>query len=313
MDDTTTGDSGCGDSGGDTPVARRSLLGSLAVVGLTGCLGRGDDANDVSGKGGGFQTIPEQTSTPESPVDDGQGSTTTTIDQSVDDPMATPTPVDEQTSTPDETAAPTPKQVSGHGWPDVDDPYYSTLQDELAGVGLPPGAFVYARNEADTIDKFEIWSEAAEESQVDVADDQPFSSARRVDVTENTENPWDVTMLGRANTQAVENGHVLLGIVYLRAADSSAKDPTVRFVAKDENNQATNMVAASSSVVPPAEWTRYYVPMKWEYDSKPGTWWWELFHGFGKQTTDVGGLALVDFDGKVSVDDLPSGPGDGSS
>ena len=311
MDDTTTGESGCGESEGDIPIARRSLLGTLAVVGVSGCLSRENDANDVSGKGGGFQTIPEQTSTPESSGEVNQPSTQTPLDSTLQDPTATATPVAEQTPTPDETA--TPKTVSGHGWPDVDDSYYSTLQDELAGMGLPPGAFVYATNEADTLDKFEIWSDAANVTSVDVGDDQPFSAAQRVEVTENTENPWDVTMLGSANTHKVVEGDVLLGIAYLRKAASSPKDPTIRFVAKDEDNVETNMVSGTSTVTPTSEWTRYYVPIKWEYDSKPGTWWWELFHGFGKQTTDVGGLALVNFEGKVSVDDLPNGPASDSA
>jgi|GEM_PF-5733323 len=45
--------------------------------------------------------------------------------------------------------------------------------------------------------------------------------------------------------------------------------------------------------------------MQWGYDSEAGTWWWELFQGFGVQTTDVGGIALVDFDRAAKVEDLP--------
>jgi len=302
--DTTTDDTDR-DAGSDTPT-RRSLLGALAAAGVAGCLGFGGEADDGQ-SGGGFQTVgpdggPEPSPTPTTEPTPGRTAT------------ASPTPTSEPTTEPPEstatTAGPTTTET-GAGWPSVDDPYYDSLQTDLAEMGLSPGEFVYADDEADTLSKFNVWSDFAEGRSISVADDLPFSAARRVEVTDEPENPWDVTMNGAVNNRSVAEGDVLLGVVYLRGPVSSPKDPTVQFVAKDDDNPATNMVTTETRATPSTEWTRYYVPMQWNYDSEAGTWWWELFHGFGIQTVDVGGIALVDFDRSVKVEDLPAGPADG--
>ncbi|WP_436910856.1 endo-1,4-beta-xylanase [Halosimplex marinum] len=206
-----------------------------------------------------------------------------------------------------ETPSGTPAAVPD-GWPETRDPYYGALANTLGGeMGLPAGEFVYANYEAGAMAAFGVGADAAETSEIEVGDDQPFSSAVRVEVSEETENTWDVTMIGTATDTAVESGDVLLGVAYLRGPESSESEPTVQFVSKDQDNLSTNMVQSTPQVQPPAEWTRYYVPIQYDYDAEAGTWRTELFLGFGPQTVDIGGLALVDFDGQVAVDDLPSG------
>ncbi|WP_436924428.1 endo-1,4-beta-xylanase [Halosimplex amylolyticum] len=207
----------------------------------------------------------------------------------------------------------TTAQTAADGWPDVADPYYGRLAADLGDMDLPAGEFVYADGEAATLDAFAVDSEAADTSSVSVGDGEPFSSAVRVHVTEETENPWDVTMKGTVTDRSVAEGDVLLGVVALRSPASSESTPTAQFVAKDEDNLDTNVVRSTPQVQPPAEWTRYYVPMRFDYDADPGTWWVELFLGYGPQTIDVGGVALIDFGGRVSVDELPSGPVDGGA
>ena len=195
------------------------------------------------------------------------------------------------------------------GWPETRDPYYGGLANTLGdGMGLAAGEFVYANYEAGTMAAFDVGADPVETSEVDVGDDQPFSSAVRVEVTEETENAWDVTMIGTANGAAVSEGDVLLAVAYLRGPEDSENEPTVQFVAKDQDNLSTNMVRSTPEVQPPAEWTRYYVPIQFDYDSEAGTWRTELFLGYGPQTVDIGGVALVDFGGAVAVEDLPSGP-----
>ncbi|WP_436928968.1 hypothetical protein [Halosimplex halobium] len=309
METPTTGGPGRERGPGDEPdrrvTTRRSLLGALAISGATGvsgCLGFGGDSGDDEPDGGGFRTVgpeggPEPTPTPDPDGTPESGRTAPPPDQPTETPTATPT-----------TTTPAGTDSAGDEWPSVDDPYYSALQDDLAAMDVPPGEFVYADNEADTLDAFQIWTDIAETSSLSVADDRPFSAARRVEVTEEPDNPWDVTMNGQVNNRSVTEGDVLLGVVHLRVPISSPTDSTIQFVAKDDDNPRTNMVATRQRVTPPTEWTRYYVPMQWSYDSEAGTWWWELFHGFGVQTTDVGGIALVDFDRAAKIEDLPSGP-----
>ncbi|WP_135363267.1 hypothetical protein [Halosimplex halophilum] len=303
MDTPTTGgpgrERGQRDEPGRRATTRRSLLGALAIsgtAGLAGCLGFGGDGGDDGPDGGGFRTVgreggPEPTATP---APDG-----------TTEPGPTAPGPDRPTETP---TTPAGTDSSGGEWPSVEDPYYSALQDDLAAMDVPPGEFVYADDEADALDAFQIWTDIAETSSLSVGDDRSFSAARRVEVTEEPDNPWDVTMNGPVNNRSVSEGDVLLGVVHLRVPVSSPTDSTVQFVAKDEDNPETNMVTTRQRVTPPTEWTRYYVPMQWSYDSEAGTWWWELFHGFGVQTTDVGGIALVDFDRAAEIEDLPSGP-----
>ncbi|WP_123534393.1 endo-1,4-beta-xylanase [Halosimplex salinum] len=257
-----------GDDGDGVSFGRRSLLGTLAAAGLAGCPGDSGDSNTDAPDGGDG--------------DDGGG------------PPATPsgTPV----------SVPT-------GWPETRDPYYGGLARTLGGeLGLPAGEFVYANYEAGTMAAFSAGAAAAETSEIDVDESQPFSSAVRVTVTEETENVWDVTMIGTATRSEVNSGDVLLGVVYLRGPEESENEPTVQFVSKDQDNLDTNMVRSTPEVQPSAEWTRYYVPIQFDYDANAGTWRLELFLGYGPQTVDIGGIALIDFGQGVSVDELPSGP-----
>lgn len=298
MNTPTEDEPGRGDARATT---RRALLGSLGAVGVAGCLGLGSDGTADGPSGGGFQTVgpdggPEPTRT--------QTREPTRTAAGPRDRAATETPVDGDPAT---TTAASATETSAE-WPSVEDPYYSALQDDLAAMGVPPGEFVYADGEAEALEQFRTYSELASVSPIEVGDGRPFSTAKRVEVTEEPDNPWNVTMNGTVNNRSVAEGDVLLGVVHLRSPVSSPTDSTVQFVAKDQDNTATNNVTTQETVTPPTEWTRYYVPMQWSYDSEAGTWWWELFHGFGVQTTDVGGLALVDFDRSVKVENLPRGP-----
>jgi GH35 family endo-1,4-beta-xylanase len=225
----------------------------------------------------------------------GGGSTPT--DTETPEPTPTPTPH------PDGTPADVPP-----GWPTVRDPYYGELASTLGDQGLPGGAFCYGTSEPEAVSAFSVASDVGVAEPLEVADELPFSSARRVTVEESTENPWSVTLKGTVPDRDVSQGDVLLGVFYLRGPESSESTPTLQFVAKDEDNASTNMVRGVQRAEPADEWIRYYVPMQFDYDAEAGTWWTELFLGFGPQTVDIGGVALIDFDQNISVSNLPSGP-----
>jgi len=198
-------------------------------------------------------------------------------------------------------------------WPSVNDSYYSGLVSTLSGeMGLPPADFVYAETGADTLDAYGFNGDVVETSELDVGDGQPFSNAVRVNVTESTTNSYDVTMRADVGDRSVNEGDVLLFVVHLRGPEDSETTPTAQFVSKDEDNISTNMVHSQAQVAPGTEWERYYVPIRFDYSAEAGTWWTELFLGFGPQVVDVGGVALLDFDGRATVDELPSGPASGS-
>mgnify|MGYP000353819135 CR=1 FL=1 len=204
-------------------------------------------------------------------------------------------------------------QSTPSSWPSVDDSYYSGLVSTLSGeMGLSPAEFVYADNEADTLDTYGFNGDVVETSELDVGSGRGFSNAVRVDVTEETTNSYDVTMRADVSDRAISEGDVLLWVVHLRGPEDSETTPTAQFVSKDEDNISTNMVRSQAQVAPGTEWERYYVPVRFDYDAEAGTWWTELFLGFGPQVVDVGGVALLDFGGRASVEQLPSGAGSGS-
>ncbi|MFC7195391.1 hypothetical protein ACFQL4_13295 [Halosimplex aquaticum] len=107
----------------------------------------------------------------------------------------------------------TTPRTAADGWPDVADPYYGRLAADLEEMGLPAGEFVYAESESATLDAFSVNSSVGETSSVSVGDGDPFSSAVRVTVAEETENPWDVTMKGTVTDRSVAAGDVLLAVV----------------------------------------------------------------------------------------------------
>ncbi len=191
-------------------------------------------------------------------------------------------------------------------WASPDDPYYASLVDEFQGMGLPPGEFVYAENAADTLAAYEVAGSAATVSSIDPGDDVPFEEAQRVEISGDVTNPWDVTMIGEVPDRAVETGDVLLGVAYFRSPTAGDDSRTeVQYVSKDEDNLSSNMVRNANMPALDTEWTRYFFQIQFDYSSEAGTWWTEIFMGYGQQTVDVGGLALLDFDQDVSLDELP--------
>ncbi|WP_123534391.1 endo-1,4-beta-xylanase [Halosimplex salinum] len=251
-------------------LGRRSLLTTLAAAGLAGCQGMLGDEGEP-----------------------------TAMETATDEPTPTPTPH------PNGTPASVPA-----GWPDVRDDYYGSLATTLGReMGLPGGEFVYGDTEAEALSAYRVQSDAGTAEPLDVSgDDVPFSAAARVEVTEETENAWNVTMKATVQDRDVSEGDLLLGVLYLRGPEESENQPTLRYVSKDEANESTNMVRGVEDMQPVDEWIRYYVPIQFDYDSEAGAWWTEFFLGFGPQTIDVGGLALIDFDKNVSLSNLPSGP-----
>ncbi|QLH83659.1 endo-1,4-beta-xylanase [Halosimplex pelagicum] len=202
-------------------------------------------------------------------------------------------------------------------WPETDDPYYSELIDYLDERNLDPGRFVYANNEADAFDTFElVGSEAdkGERSALDIGDEVPFSEATRIDVSEAGTNAYSVNFKGIEQDEAVSEGDVLLGVAYFRTPDE--ENAQITYKASENDGDGSNYANYVSKPNPPvtSEWQRFFFPIEWGEDSNPGNWWTEIWVGAQPQTVDIGGLALVNFEGNNSTDALPEweqSPADG--
>ncbi|GAB6878182.1 hypothetical protein JCM17823_04560 [Halorubrum gandharaense] len=189
-------------------------------------------------------------------------------------------------------------------WPDVDDPYYETIVEDLSERDLPAGAFRYADEEAATFEQFEVAGDGAEGESFDVDDDLPFLEAIRIAVSDEANDPWAAGFRGNLSDDIVEEGEVLLGVAYMRTPDE--QEASVQYVAK-EVDDASNYVRDPQPGVG-AEWERYYFPIEFaaEGDPESETPRTEFWLGYGEQTVEIGGLALLTFGTDADVDTLPS-------
>ncbi|MCU4744675.1 endo-1,4-beta-xylanase [Natronoglomus mannanivorans] len=200
------------------------------------------------------------------------------------------------------------------GWPEPDDAYYAGLVDELAGMGLPPAEFVHGETESSTREQY--WAGTEEfgtAESLDVSgDDVPFSEATRFDVTEEPNENWDVQLRtadwASDPYRSIEEGQVMLGVAYLRAP---AGDGIAQYVADihDVEDPWNFVVGDVDYQEPPAEWQRYFFPVEFGAAADGDAFEWSTqFHlGFGVQTVDVGGVALLDFGQSIEASELPSG------
>ncbi|WP_222915754.1 endo-1,4-beta-xylanase [Natrinema sp. SYSU A 869] len=194
--------------------------------------------------------------------------------------------------------------AAAQSWSDIDDPYYATLADDLAARGLPQGEFCYGDSEAETMDAYDVIGDV-EATAIEAPDDLPFNEAMRLEVSDDVSDPWDAILNATVEDRGVEAGDVLLGVAYLREGPASATEGVVQYTAKDEDNTETSEVVNAATPSLPREWRRFFFRIEFDYTSDPGDWWTEFFLGYDSQTVDVGGLALLQFGGSVSTDDLP--------
>lgn len=252
------------------PIRRRSVLSTLGVVGLAAASGR-------------VGAVQEGESEEESEDDSEDGS----AEDGDEEPQ----------------------------WPEPDDEYYQTLVDDLSEMGLPPAEFVHGDSEAAVFSQY--WAGTGDEESygtvenIDVSgDDVPFSKASRFTVEEVPPNEYDV-QLRTADWhsepyRSVESGDVMLAVVYLRAPEGTGQ---IQFAADNSRSTQWNSVTGDARQGADEEWTRYYFPIEFVADADGSEFQWSTQFHFGsqEQTIDIGGIALLDFDKRVSTVELPEG------
>jgi len=197
--------------------------------------------------------------------------------------------------------------------------YRQTLLAALESAhGLPAGTFVYGTNEQAALDAFTF--EGAGEgtsSTFEVDADVPITQAISLTVNEDPSNAYDYTYQGFISDSSFSAGDPLLAVAYVRSdTDGAQIQAGFKYQYTDPNGEtgySSNTVQESATVTPGAEWTRYYFPI--EVGEKPDgsehTPYLEFWTGYGEQTVEMGGVALLDYgDADVSVGDLPAGPAD---
>ncbi|NGM69813.1 glycoside hydrolase family 10 [Natronolimnobius sp. AArcel1] len=197
-------------------------------------------------------------------------------------------------------------------WPSPDDSYYGELVDELSQLDIAPGEFVYADNEADTHEAYDLAGEhedLADRESLDVSDDDvPFAEATRIEVGEledGSVDPWGVNFQATVDDRGVSVDDTLLGVAYLRNPGTGGSTADVTYKTTDADNEAENYVL-NGGVAAGQEWERYFFPINFQTSGDSGEWWTEFWVGIEGQTVDIGGLALLDFGQDVDANELPS-------
>jgi endo-1,4-beta-xylanase len=196
--------------------------------------------------------------------------------------------------------------------------YRKSLRSDLTDEGLPPGEFVYGDTEQAALEAFALsGGDKGSATQFDVSADVPITKGVRVDVNEDPANAYSYSFKGPVTDRMVSEGDVLLAVVYLRGVNTANADTPVQtkagFKYKYTNPDGStgysqNYVDTTAKVSPPDHWKRYYFPIEIteKPDGKDFSPFLEFWTGYGKQTIEFGGMALVSYDQSVSVGDLPT-------
>jgi len=194
--------------------------------------------------------------------------------------------------------------------------YRQTLLADLESAhGLPTGSFVYGTNEQAAIDAF-TFDGAGEgtSSTFEVDADVPITQGVSLTVNEDPSNAYDYTYQGFLSEASFSASDPLLAVAYVRSDTEGAQiQAGFKYEYTDPNGEtsySSNTVQESATVTPGAEWQRYYFPI--EVGEKPDgsehTPYLEFWTGYGEQTVEMGGIALLDYgDTDVAVGDLPAG------
>jgi GH35 family endo-1,4-beta-xylanase len=196
------------------------------------------------------------------------------------------------------------------------DDYHQTLRDDLTGRGgnrtLPAGEYVYGTTEEAALEAFSLQGDG-ETSTISVdTDTVPITTAERLDVSGSGDRPYEVSYRGPVEDRSLSEGDLLLGVAYVRSdSDHAQAKASFNYEYTDtdgETSYSDSFVQRGAEMDPTDEWLRYFFPI--EVGAKPdGTDhapFLEFWTGYGDQTVEFGGMALIDYsDDDVDLATLP--------
>ncbi|MCB1120422.1 MAG: hypothetical protein KJT03_02640 [Verrucomicrobiae bacterium] len=178
-------------------------------------------------------------------------------------------------------------------------PYHTWLRNQLENeYGITGGTWITGATER----------EAMETAYVDpdltrtdfAADGQPFVWALNLKNSVVPPNNWNDFAL--FNTQdAIATGDVLLLVVWVRGKDIGEGLPMIRHNFEITETPFTKIY--SQQVVTSDEWIQYLIPMEATIDMPDS--WYTMHMGFAVQEIEVGGVAVLNYENKYTVDQLP--------
>ena len=133
---------------------------------------------------------------------------------------------------------------------------------------------------------------------------QPFDEAFRAEITEPSENRWDLRLVAKT-TAPVERGDVLLATFYFRTERSRAEsgEGQTEFVfelAREPWTKSVTYPARASQA-----WRKLYVPFVAQESYAAGEAQVMFWLGYDVQIVEIGGLTVENFGKQRALADLP--------
>ena len=139
--------------------------------------------------------------------------------------------------------------------------------------------------------------------QLDAEADRPFSRFARFTVSNPTPaSPWQQAVRWPI-TAPVGGSDVLLAAIWLRGTSGSGMTPRLTVIFEMAGSPHTKSLNAPYTLAD--DWHLFLIPFELEAGYAPDEARFQLNLGFAEQTVDVGGLALLDYGNRYTVDELP--------
>ncbi|MEM6342253.1 MAG: endo-1,4-beta-xylanase [Bacteroidota bacterium] len=177
------------------------------------------------------------------------------------------------------------------------DAYHTQLQDSLqANHGLPQGSWVFFDNETDIMNTAIGYGSSNTQQTVS---GQPFSLMVEHVLGAAGNAPWDAGWNIR-NTNAVQNGDVMLAVFYIRSIGGEGK---VNFFVENATTFAKEVIL---TLPVGTDWRRYSIPFTAGSNYGANAMSWGFHLAYQAQTIQIGGFTALNYDQNTAVGNLPN-------
>jgi uncharacterized membrane protein len=177
--------------------------------------------------------------------------------------------------------------------------YHTWLRNQLEiEYGIAGGEWVTGATEAEAMAT--VFSPVSVTRSDFLVEDQPFFWGLNLRNAVVPANTWDDFVHFSAQ-QSIQSGDVLLVAIWIRGVDIGEGQPTINHAFELAEPPYTGL--ATHQVVTTSEWTQYLIPMEATFDLP--TSWYSIHLGFAVQEIEVGGVAMLNYGNKYTIDQLP--------
>jgi endo-1,4-beta-xylanase len=183
----------------------------------------------------------------------------------------------------------------------AEDAYHQTLRVELQSKhGISGGSWVLSDNELTTNNMLSPTNVVV--TRLDWQGTEPFTKVLQLRTATVQPNSWDAAVRFTSPT-AIKQGDALLLVVWMRKIDVDEEQNVLTHIYEITSDPYTKSL--NNSGTPPATWNQWLLPFEAEMDYAAGQSRYQINLGLLKGTIQIGGLAIINYGSKYSVDQLP--------